>query len=131
MPDLEWWESDKKYLVINDETLPVEPSKGYTLDLSDYERVDKTEAGTSTRILTRSGIPSISVKFDCNKEMLQTMRSFRALASVTVQYFDPDATNELKTSLMYVTEYQETMLADTRDGGIWSVSFKLEDLEDV
>lgn len=127
-----WWESNKVYLQIEDDVLPVEPKKGYNLSLSDAEEVEETEAGTKLRLLTRTGIPTISVKFDCDKQMLQAMRGYRKQPYVHVKYFDPDVSgDELAEDLMYVTGYKESMLADTNDGGIWSVSFSLEDLENV
>lgn len=128
---MEHWQSDKVYLKIENNVLPVEPGKGYSLSLSDYDRTSQTEAGTTVREVTRADIPSISVTFDCDKEMLIEMRGYKSKASVAVKYFDPSETNELKNDLMYVTNYKEQMLADTKDGGIWKISFDLEDLGDV
>lgn len=128
--------SDRIYLQINSTVLPVEPKNGYTLDLDDSELVKETEAGTFRRSVYRNGIPSIKVSFGCDLEMMQTLRGFKNQTSVTVKYFDPLATadsqgDRLVTELMYVTNYKEKMLADTADGGIWTVSFDLEDLSYV
>lgn len=128
---MESWESDKVYLKIEDNVLPVEPGKGYSISLSDYDRTSQTEAGTTVREVTRIDIPSISVSFDCDKEMLKEMRSYKSKSSVTVKYFDPFETDELKEDLMYITNYKEQMLADTKDGGFWKISFDLEDLGNV
>lgn len=130
------WGSNRIYLQINNDVLPVEPGKGYTINLGDYEQIDKTEAGTTVRNLTRTGIPSISVKLSCNKQMLQNLRNLKKSLSLDVKYYDPDKDtdengNNLANNLMYMTGYSEKMLADTKDGGIWDVSFSLEDLEDV
>lgn len=128
--------SDRIYLQINSTVLPVEPKNGYTLDLDDSELVKETEAGTFRRSVYRNGIPSIKVSFGCDLEMMQTLRGFKNQTSVTVKYFDPLATadsqgDRLVTELMYITNYKEKMLADTADGGIWTVSFDLEDLSYV
>ena len=128
--------SDRIYLQINSTVLPVEPKNGYTLDLDDSELVKETEAGTFRRSVYRNGIPSIKVSFGCDLEMMQTLRGFKNQTSVTVKYFDPLATadsqgDRLVTELMYVTNYKEKMLADTAEGGIWTVSFDLEDLSYV
>ena len=125
------WGTDKTYLKVNNVVLPVEPDKGYTISLGDYEQVDKTEAGTSVRNLTRTGIPSISVGFQCNRSMLITLRNLRNLLSVDVFYYDPTAGNDLRYDLMYITNYNEKFIADIEGGGIWSVSFNLEDLDYV
>ena len=130
---MQWWESNKVYLKIDGNVLPVEPGKGYDLSLSDYDRTEPTEAGTKVREVVRMDIPSISVSFDCDRSMLQEMRTYKKKPSVVVDYFDPTISNgtDLKQNMMYVAQYKETMLADTEDGGIWKVSFNLEDLKDV
>ena len=127
--------SDKIYLQVDDVVLPVEPKRGYTVNLSDSELVSETEAGTHRRTVYRNGVPSIAVKFWCDLEMLQQMRTLKNKTSVLVKYFDPleypDADgNRLVNNLMYITDYKEDMLADTDELGIWSVSFDLEDLSD-
>ena len=128
--------SDRIYLQINGTVLPVEPKRGYSIDLDDSEQVKETEAGTFKRSVYRNGIPSISVDLWCDLEMLQMLRGFKNETSVTVRYFDPLATPDsegdmLTTELMYVTGYGEDLKADTEDGGIWAVKFKLEDLSYV
>lgn len=128
------WGTDKTYLKINNNPLPVEPDKGYTITILDYEQVDETEAGTSVRNLVRTDIPFISVKFMCDKKMLKELREFKVSLSLDVYYFDPTVgVNEdnLKYALMYITNYSEVFKADTKDGGIWSVSFDLKFLDEV
>lgn len=127
--------SDKIYLQVDDVVLPVEPKRGYTVNLSDSELVSETEAGTHRRTVYRNGVPSIAVKFWCDLEMLQQMRTLKNKTSVLVKYFDPLENpdtdgNRLVKNLMYITDYKEDMLADTDELGIWSVSFDLEDLSD-
>ena len=122
---------EKVYLKISGNVLPVEPEKGYTLSLQDSDSTNQTEGGTTVRDIVRMNIPSISVSFDCDKEMLLEMRLYKAEPSLDVEYFDPVESNELQKDSMYVTSYSEKMLADTEDGGIWRVTFNLEDLGNV
>lgn len=122
---------EKVYLKISGNVLPVEPEKGYTLSLQDSDSTNQTEGGTTVRDIVRMNIPSISVSFDCDKEMLLEMRSYKSEPSLDVEYFDPVESNELQKDSMYVTSYSEKMLADTEDGGIWRVTFNLEDLGNV
>ena len=122
---------EKVYLKISGNVLPVEPEKGYTLSLQDSDSTNQTEGGTTVRDIVRMNIPSISVSFDCDKEMLLERRSYKAEPSLDVEYFDPVESNELQKDSMYVTSYSEKMLADTEDGGIWRVTFNLEDLGNV
>lgn len=122
---------EKVYLKIGENVLPVEPEKGYTLSLQDSDSTNQTEGGTTVRDIVRMNIPSISVSFDCDKEMLLEMRSYKVEPSLDVEYFDPVESNELQKDSMYVTNYSEKMLADTEDGGIWRVTFNLEDLGNV
>ena len=109
---------EKVYLKISGNVLPVEPEKGYTLSLQDSDSTNQTEGGTTVRDIVRMNIPSISVSFDCDKEMLLEMRSYKSEPSLDVEYFDPVESNELQKDSMYVTSYSEKMLADTEDGGI-------------
>ena len=95
------------------------------------DNVNKTEAGTSIREVTRVDIPSISVSFDCDAEMLRDMRKYKSKPSVLVEYYDPSKSGDLSEDEMYVKGYSEQMLADTDDGGIWRVKFSLEDLGNV
>lgn len=128
----QWWESDKVYLKIGDTALPVEPNKGYNLSLDDFDHINTTEAGTKMREVIRMNIPTITVSFECDTEMLQSMRTYKSAASVTVSYYDPsDTVDGLAQATMYVTNYNEVMLADTSSGGIWRVNFKLEELDSV
>lgn len=126
---MEWWESDVVYLKINDDILPVEPHKGYEVDFKSYEYLNNTEAGTKTRDLVRTGIPTITVGFDCNNEMLQDMRRYSKELSLDVYFYSPY--HILEHNMMFVSSYKEKLLADTLDGGIWHVDFVLEDLESV
>lgn len=125
---MEHWESEMVYLKINDDILPVEPHKGYEVTYSSYENINSTEAGTTTRDLVRGDIPKINVNFDCNQEMLQDMHRYRDELQLDVYYYDPYKV--FKHNLMYVSNYKEKLLGDIT-GGIWQVSFTLEDLENV
>lgn len=118
------------YLKINDIVLPVEPHKGYDVSYEDYTGVDsKTEAGTRIRDVVREGIPTISVSFDCNLEMLNQMRHLKRLSYLDVEYFDSGSPAiGLIQDTMFIHGYKESLLGDTEDGGIWKVSFSLEDL---
>ena len=126
---MEWWQSDIVYLKINDDILPVEPKTGYELNLGNYEYIATTEAGTTVRDLVRSGIPSISVNFYCDREMLLDMRRYNSELYVNVYFYSPYKI--LEHNLMYVKGYKEKLIADTPDGGIWEVAFGLADLENV
>lgn len=124
-------ESDRIYLQIENDVLPVEPGKGYTLSLTDYAHIEQTEAGTTIREVTRVDIPHISVGFECDVEMLRDMRRYKKQISLNVKYFNPTNPDGLDSDLMYITNYKEQMLADTEEGGFWKIGFDLEDLGDV
>lgn len=113
--------------------MPVEPKNGYSISFDDDEDLQKTEAGTQIRNITREGVPSISVAFQCNESMLAEMHNLKKQLSLTVKYYDSTstATDKLETDVMFITSYKEEMLADTDDRGIWGVTFDLEDLGSV
>ena len=50
--------------------------------------------------------------------------------SLTVEWFDPD-TGLLSTGVMYMDGFKVSLEHDTVSGGLWTVSFSLEDLDDV
>ena len=47
-----------------------------------------------------------------------------------VEWFDPD-TGELSSGTMYMDSFKVSLEHDTGSGGLWTVSFSLEDLNDV
>lgn len=132
---MEWWQSNRIYLQIEESIIPVEPEKGYTLMLDDNQSVFETEAGTKVRSIRRLSVPQIVVALDCDKGMLRMFHTYKGMDSLRVDFYNPNyigtGNDNLESSYMFITGYKEKMKADTQEGGIWRVDFTLEELEPI
>ena len=119
------------YLRINGETLPVQKDD-YTVDYSDViaDSGGVTEAGTTIRDVIREGIPSISVTIPVSLTWLKKLRRMKREPYLNVEWMNPE-TGSLSTGIMYMDVFKVSLAHDTRAGGLWNVSFSLEDLDDV
>ena len=119
------------YLRINGETLPVQKDD-YTVDFSDVitDSGGVTEAGTTIRDVIREGIPSISVTIPVSLTWLKKLRRMKREPYLNVEWMNPE-TGSLSTGIMYMDVFKVSLAHDTSAGGLWNVSFSLEDLDDV
>ena len=119
------------YIKLDGEQLPVNP-ENYTITYNDCisDSSGTTEAGTTQRDVVREGIPSIGVKMDVSVNWLKKMRAFKAKASLDCSFLDP-STGSLSTRKMYIDQFRVLLIHDTDDGGLWSLYFNLEDIDDV
>ena len=119
------------YLKINGTALPVQKDD-YSVDYSDVvaDSGGVTEAGTTIRDVIREGVPSISVTLPVSAAWLKRLRKMKKEPSLDVEWLDPD-TGELSSGTMYMDGFKESLKHDTSTGGLWMVSFSLEDLDDV
>lgn len=117
----------QKYLIFNgtEMQLPTE----YEVSKSDLESDGggRTEAGTTRRDIIREGVPHITVTMQCSKKSLLVLAVYKKLASIAVGYYDPDTCTTVNDA-MYITGYKVKLVKDTSYGGLWTVSFELEDL---
>ena len=119
------------YLRINGTALPVQKDD-YSVDYSDVvaDSGGVTEAGTTIRDVVREGVPSISVTIPVSITWLKKLRKLKKEPFLTVEWRDPE-TGELSTGIMYMDGFKVSLEHDTSAGGLWTVSFSLEDLDDV
>lgn len=119
------------YLKINGVALPVQKDD-YSVEYSDVvaDSGGVTEAGTTIRDVIREGVPSISVSIPVSITWLKKLRKMKKEPSLSVEWFDPD-TGLLSTGIMYMDDFKVSLEHDTGSGGLWTVSFSLEDLDDV
>lgn len=115
-----------QYLVFNNENVPMPVS--YDISLSDIEADSGgvTEAGTTQRDVVREGVVEIRVSFNVSKTWLKKFRAYKKLSSITVGYLDLETMNTVNTQ-MYITGFQSKLAADTSYGGLWEVSFTLNE----
>ena len=119
------------YLRIDGIALPVQKDD-YSVDYSDVvaDSGGVTEAGTTIRDVIREGVPSISVTIPVSLTWLKKLRKMKKEPFLDVEWFDPD-TGELSSGIMYMDSFKVSLEHDTGSGGLWTVSFSLEDLNDV
>ena len=119
------------YLKINGKVLPVQKDD-YAVDYSDViaDSGGVTEAGTTIRDVIREGVPSISVSIPVSLTWLKKLRKMKKEPYLNVEWFDPDS-GELASGIMYMDDFKVSLEHDTGSGGLWTVSFSLEDLNDV
>jgi len=119
------------YLRINGVALPVKKDN-YTIDYRDViaDSGGVTEAGTVIRDVIREGVPSISVTIPVSMTWLKKLRRLKREPYLRVEWLNPE-TGSLSTGIMYMDGFRVSLAHDTSGGGLWTVSFSLEDLDDV
>jgi hypothetical protein len=119
------------YLKINGYALPVQKDD-YSITYGDVvaDSGGVTEAGTTIRDVIREGVPSIYVTIPVSAFWLKRLRKFKKEPYLDVDWLDPE-TGELSSGTMYMDGFKVSLAHDTSSGGLWTVSFSLEDLDDV
>lgn len=119
------------YIRINGTALPVQKDD-YSVEYNDVvaDSGGVTEAGTTIRDVIREGVPSISVSLPVSLSWLKRLRRFKKEPYLDVEWLDPE-TGELTMGVMYMDGFKVSLEHDTSAGGLWTVSFSLEDLNDV
>ena len=119
------------YLKINGYALPVQKDD-YSITYGDVvaDSGGVTEAGTTIRDVIREGVPSISVNLPVSVSWLKKLRMMKREPHVNVEWMDPE-TGQLSSGIMYMDGFKVSLKHDTSGGGLWMVSFSLEDLSDV
>lgn len=119
------------YLRINGTALPVQEDD-YSVEYNDVvaDSGGVTEAGTTIRDVIREGVPSISVSLPVSRAWLKKLRRLKKEPYLDVEWLDPE-TGALTTGVMYMDGFKVSLEHDTSSGGLWTVSFSLEDLDDV
>lgn len=114
------------YLTLNGEVLPKPDSYDFSLTDILSDSSGQTEAGTTQRDITRTGVVSISVSFSLSAEWLKNLSIYAKLGKITVQYFDTEEIS-LKSTEMFMTNYKVKLAHDTSYGSLWYVSFDLQE----
>ena len=117
-------------LYFNDEEVAL--LKGsYKLGYTDEESLNKSEAGTVIREMIREGVLKISVSTYADDEWVQKFRTYKALDSVTVKYYDPAAL-DFEEFEGYITNFAcDLYKGDVDDSNgytnktFWTVSFDI------
>ena len=119
------------YLRINGTALPVQKDD-YSVEYNDVvaDSGGVTEAGTTIRDVIREGVPSISISLPVSRAWLKKLRRLKKEPYLDVEWLDPE-TGDMTAGVMYMDGFKVSLEHDTSNGGLWTVSFSLEDLNDV
>jgi len=119
------------YLKINGAALPVQKDD-YSVEYNDVvaDSGGVTEAGTTIRDVIREGVPSISVSLPVSRTWLKKLRRLKKEPYLDVEWLDPE-TGDMTAGVMYMDGFKVSLEHVTSSGSLWTVSFSLEDLNDV
>lgn len=116
-----------QYLVFDNTDLPMPAS--YDVGLSDVEADSggETEAGTTQRDVVRTGVASVSVSFSVSPKWVKRLTAYSRLPKIAVRYLDTE-TLGLRDAQMYISGFKAKLEKDTSCGGLWTVSFTLNEM---
>ena len=114
-------------LSVNNTTLTLTRDK-YEWNYSHVDKWSVSEAGTNLRAVTRLGIPTLNVSYECIDSEVKTLIGFDKAGSLSVKYWDEVAGAE-KTWACCMTDFKVSLQMENGTNRFYKVSFKLKDLE--
>lgn len=114
-------------LKINNHTLELTDDK-YTESFSAVDSLSTSEAGTTLRAVTRTGIPSLSVAYKCDGAEKAKLDAFNRASSISCKRWNEETAQEI-TWTCFMSNYSADLLVETPTDRFYKVSFKLNDLE--
>ncbi len=115
-----------QYLTFDGETLPEPDSYEVSMEDVEADSSGETEAGTTQRDVVRFGVHTISVSFTVTAKWLKKLTAYKQQAKIVVEFFDME-TAETASAEMYISGYKSKREADSSYGGLWNVSFSLNE----
>ena len=119
--------ADKIVLKIDNVALNLTDDK-YTEDFSNVDSLNKSEAGTNLRAVTRTGIPSMSISYTCDDTELAVLEGKAKASSLTVKKWSESSGTEI-TWKCFMNSFKKDLIVETATERLYKVSFKLNDLE--
>lgn len=116
-------------LKINDVSLKL-TNDSYKTTFSSVDNKATTEAGTTLRAVTRTGIKKMSISYKCDQVEKILLESYQALSYLTCKYYD-ETTSSMKSWRCYMDGYSEDLITESVGDKtrFYKVSFTLNDLE--
>lgn len=97
-------------------------------DQSAVDSVNTSEAGTTLRSVTRTGIKGYSVGYTAIETDKILLDGYNKAAKLTATIYD-EATSAEKTWSCYMSNYKASLILEDKSHRYYKVSFKLNDLE--
>ncbi|MCD8395884.1 MAG: hypothetical protein LUD12_01620 [Lachnospiraceae bacterium] len=115
-----------QYLNFDTEDLPEPDSYEVSMEDVEADSSGQTEAGTTQRDVVRFGVHAISVSFTVTAKWLKKFTAYKQQSKIAVGFYDTE-TAEMVYADMYISGYKAKREADSSYGGIWTVSFTLNE----
>lgn len=114
-------------LIINDVELEL-TNDGYSKSLSSVDSRNTSEAGTTLRAVTRTGIPSLDISYKCIETEEVKLETYSKQSSLLAQLLD-ESTGELISWRCFMDGFKSDLVVEDNNHRYYNVSFKLNDLE--
>lgn len=115
-------------LKLNNHTLELTDDK-YTESYTAVDSLNTSEAGTTLRAVTRTGIPSLSVAYKCDEDEKALLDYLVKQSSLVAKKWSEDDSGELIEWDCFMSNYSADLIVDGSAHRFYKVSFKLNDLE--
>lgn len=114
-------------LKINDVALNLTDDQ-FNVKFKSVDNKVTSEAGTTLRSVTRTGVRSMSISYQCIETDKILLESYSKASSLTAKYYD-ETTSTVKTWRCYMDGYSENLVSEDNAHRNYKVSFNLLDLE--
>lgn len=116
-------------LALNGRYLDLTADK-YQESYTDDDNVNKSEAGTNLRAVTRTHIPTISVAYKCTEVDKAFLDECDKASSLTCSLWTEDDSGMEIEWDCWMSNYTPELISEDRYHRYYKVSFKLNDLEE-
>lgn len=100
----------------------------YKEPLSNIDHWSISEAGTNLRAVTRTGIPTLSVSYECDETDLKLLIWASKQSKLEVKKWSEESQSEVTWNCA-MTDLSPSLKVETPNNRFYKVSFKLKDLE--
>ena len=119
--------ANKIELKLNNTTLALTDDK-YSESYKAVDSLNTSEAGTTLRAVTRTGILTLSVSYKCNAAEKKLLDGFNRASSLICKKWD-ERTEAVVEWVCFMSNYQTDLIMEQGTDRFYKVSFKLNDLE--
>ena len=114
-------------LILNSATLDLTNDK-YEESYSSVDLRNTSEAGTTLRAVTRTGVRKMSISYDCTETDKIALEALAKLSSVTATLYDETTATNV-TWTCFVDGFKADLQIEDNSHRYYKVSFTLNDLE--
>lgn len=101
----------------------------YSESFKNVDSLKTSEAGTTLRAVVRTGIPTLSIGYQCDASEKAKLDTLNRASKLTCKRWDEES-GAIVTWHCFMSNYSADLILETAITRFYKVSFKLEDLED-